>query len=99
MFHSSRGSVEYLCTLLSPRDSAPCILYVLATLLSGAISYSSSVWLQTLELYLYGQSAFYHLPIDNLPKLAYVFGTPFLVVEVIGVLPHVDAVERCHPVL
>ena len=49
-------------------------------------------------VWLYLQAAFDDLPVYDVPQLLYVLGTAVLVVEVVGVLPDIDAVEWCHAV-
>ena len=39
---------------------------------------------------------FYGLPVYDVPKLTYVFGSSVLVVKVIGVFPYVESEEWLH---
>ena len=44
------------------------------------------------------QAAFDDFPVYDVPQFPHVFGAAVLVVEIIGVFPHVDTVEGCHAV-
>ena len=44
------------------------------------------------------EPALNHLPIDNAPQFFNVVGAPVLVIEIIGVFPHIYAKKRCHVV-
>ena len=49
-------------------------------------------------VWLYLQAAFDDFPVYDVPQFPHVFGAAVLAVEVVGVFPHVDAVEGCHAV-